>query len=83
MLEVKYDDGVNVWINGKLAYHDNLAGENLPYNATATTAIENWEFVPADLGDPRTWLVEGTNVIAVQVLNASLSDSSDASSMFV
>jgi hypothetical protein len=76
-LEVKYDDGVNLWINGKLAYRDNLGGENLPYNAVATAAIENWEFVPSDLGDPRTWLVEGTNVIAVQVLNASLSDSSD------
>ncbi len=77
-LEVKYDDGINLWINGKLAYQDNLAGENLPYNATATAAIENSDFVPVDLGDPHTWLVEGTNVIAAQVLNASLSDSSDA-----
>jgi len=76
-LEVKYDDGINLWINGKLAYHDNLAGENLAYTAVATAAIENLEFVPADLGDPRTWLVEGTNVIAVQVLNSSKSDSSD------
>ncbi|MCX5644687.1 MAG: lamin tail domain-containing protein [Phycisphaerae bacterium] len=76
-LEVKYDDGINVWINGKLARQDNVSGENLPYNALATAAIENWEFVPSDLGDPRTWLVEGTNVIAVQVLNASLGDSSD------
>jgi hypothetical protein len=76
-LEVKYDDGINVWINGKLARQDNVSGENLPYNALATSAIENADFVPSDLGDPRAWLVEGTNVIAVQVLNASLSDSSD------
>ena len=37
ILEVKYDDGVNVWINGKLAYQDNVAGENLPYTALATS----------------------------------------------
>ena len=76
-LEVKYDDGINLWINGRLAYRDNLGGENLPYNAVATGAIENLEFVTYDLGDPRMWLVEGTNVIAVQVLNSSLTDSTD------
>ncbi|MCL5282837.1 MAG: lamin tail domain-containing protein, partial [Planctomycetes bacterium] len=77
ILEVQYDDGINLWINGKLAYRDNLAGENLPYTAVATTAIENLNFVQVDLGDPRTRLVEGTNVIAIQVLNSSRTDSSD------
>jgi len=76
-LELQYDDGINLWINGKLAYRDNLAGENLPYTAVSATAIENLNFVPVDLGDPRTRLVEGTNVIAVQVLNSSKTDSSD------
>ncbi len=77
ILEVQYDDGINLWINGKLAYRDNLAGENLPYTAVATTAIENLNFVPVDLGDPRTRLVEGTNVIAVQILNSDKNTSSD------
>jgi hypothetical protein len=76
-LEVKYDDGVNLWINGRLACSANVTGENLPYTATALTAIENTDFVSYNLGDPRTWLVEGVNVMAVQVLNASRSDSSD------
>lgn len=76
-LEVKFDDGVNVWINGKLAYQNNVAGENQPYSARALTAIENWAFVSSSLGDPRSWLVEGTNVIAVQVLNADIASSSD------
>ncbi len=76
-LEVQYDDGINLWINGKLACQDNLAGENLPYTAVATTALENLNFVPHNLGDARTWLVEGTNAIAIQVLNSSKSDSSD------
>jgi hypothetical protein len=77
ILEVQYDDGINLWINGRLAYRDNLAGENLPYTAVSTIAIENPNFVRVDLGDPRTRLVEGTNVIAVQVLNSSKTDSSD------
>jgi len=77
ILETKYDDGVNLWINGRLAYRDNLAGENLPYTAVSTAVIENLNFVPSDLGDPHAWLVEGTNVIAVQVLNSSKTDSSD------
>ncbi len=76
-LDVKYDDGVNVWINGQLAYQGNVSSAELPYNATADSAIENADFVGRDLGDPGTWLVEGTNVIAAQVLNQSLSGSSD------
>jgi len=77
ILEIRYDDGVNLWINGRSAYRDNVAGESLPYTAVAQSAIENPDFVAVDLGSPRTWLVEGTNVIAVQVLNSHRSDSSD------
>ena len=77
LMEILYDDGVNVWINGRLAFQDNVAGETLPYNATARSAIENTSFVRRDLGDPRDWLVRGTNIIAIQVLNASIGGSSD------
>jgi len=77
ILEVKYDDGVNVWINGQLAYQGNVSGADLPYDATAASAIEDTGFVRYDLGDPSALLVEGTNVVAVQVLNQSISGSSD------
>jgi len=77
ILELKYDDGVNVWINGKLACQDNVPGENVPHTATAQSAIEDTTFVRFNLGDPRTWLTRGNNVIAIQVLNASISSSSD------
>jgi len=77
ILDVKYDDGVNVWINGALAYRDNVAAENVPCTATASTSIENNDFVTYDLGDPGAWLVRGRNVIAIQVLNSSISGSSD------
>jgi hypothetical protein len=76
-LDVKYDDGVNLWINGRLAYHDNVASESQPYTATAVSAIENQDFVPVDLGPANGWLIEGENVVALQVLNSSRSDSSD------
>ncbi|MGE5293638.1 MAG: lamin tail domain-containing protein, partial [Solirubrobacterales bacterium] len=57
VLAIKYDDGVNVWINGKLAYQDNVGGESLPYSAVATSSIENIDFVDCDLGNPASWLV--------------------------
>jgi hypothetical protein len=77
ILEVKYDDGVNLWINEQLVYQDNVSAAELAHDATADSAIENVSFVRYELGDPGSLLVEGTNVIAVQVLNQSISGSSD------
>jgi len=77
ILEIKYDDGVNVWINEKLAYRDNVAAGEQPYTALALTSIEDTSFVRYEIGDPRAWLRQGTNVIAVQLLNFSVSGSSD------
>jgi Lamin Tail Domain/CotH kinase protein len=76
-LEVKYDDAIIVWINGHLALQGNVASSELPYDATAESALENTEFVDYTLSDLALYLVEGTNVIAVQVINASVSGSSD------
>ena len=78
LLEAQYDDGINVWINGTLVVSANVAGSELPYGGTAASAIENVEYVPFSLPDPSTYLVAGTNEIAVQLLNASLNGSSDA-----
>jgi hypothetical protein len=77
VLEAKVDDGVNVWINGKLAYQENVTGAELACNAVASTSIEDYSFRRQELGAPASWLVRGTNVIAVQVLNSSLNSSSD------
>ncbi|UCG57676.1 MAG: lamin tail domain-containing protein, partial [Phycisphaerales bacterium] len=77
LLEVKYDDGVNVWINGAYAGGGNVPSEELPFNATVSTRSESHDFdsiTPLDLSGH---LVVGTNVVAVQVINASLSSSSD------
>lgn len=77
LLEVQYDDGVNIWINGTHVVGGNVSSDELPYDATADDAIENLNFVPFTLFDPDSYLVSGTNIITVQVLNANLSVSSD------
>jgi hypothetical protein len=76
-LGVLYDDGVNIWINGIMVYQANVASPELPCNATATSATENAEYNPVTLSGLSKILVKGKNVIAVQLLNASLSGSSD------
>lgn len=77
MLEVKYDDGINLWINGKLVVQENVSSAELAYDATADSAIENTSFVGYLLSKPEQYVVRGANVIAAQVLNASISGSSD------
>ncbi len=76
-LAVHYDDGVNVWINGNPAIQENVASWQLPHDSTALSAGENVSFISYMLPDPSAYLVEGSNLIAVQVANASLSGSSD------
>jgi hypothetical protein len=77
LLDAKYDDGVNIWINGVLALSGNTPSAELPYNATVNNRSENHDFTTYTLTDPGSYLVEGTNVVAAQVINAYLSDSSD------
>ena len=77
VLEVKFDDGVNIWLNGKLVHQENVASAELPYNAVSLSTIEDSSWRQYDLGDPRSRLVQGKNVIAVQVVNCLLSNSSD------
>jgi hypothetical protein len=78
VLEVGYDDGINVWINGRhVARSPNVSSDELPYTATADSARENRNFVRFTPPNPNGYLDYGTNIIAVQVLNTSLSNSSD------
>jgi len=75
-VKVNYDDGYNLWINGDHAASANVSGQELAYNATANSAINPGGYEPTVL-NPADYLVSGTNVVAVQVLNASLNNSSD------
>lgn len=78
LLKAQYDDGFNLWINGVHLVQANVNSDTTPFNATATNALENFEFVEFGLPTPNTFLVEGENVVMVHMVNGSLSGSSDA-----
>ena len=76
VMEGLIDDGVNVWINGTWVAAYNVDGENLANTALANATAEDNNFIGLTmLAQPQ--LVAGTNTIAVQVLNMSLTGSSD------
>jgi hypothetical protein len=77
VLEAKYDDGVNIWINGVHVVAGNTPSEELPFDATVNNRSENHSFSSYTLIDPGDYLVAGTNVISAQVINSYLSNSSD------
>lgn len=76
ILEAQYDDGFKAWINGVRVIDGNAnmpAGE-VSYSGTASSAIENINFVTFTLGNV---LVPGVNTIAIQAHNSGLSGSTD------
>lgn len=74
---VKYDDGFNAWINGTRVAWANVNSENEPFDATSvTTSSENHNFIEFTQSDLE-FLQAGENVLAVQVMNTLLSNSSD------
>jgi len=77
ILEAMYDDGFNVWINDTFVLQENMPSENMSYEEYASGAHsseKSWfTFV---LPEP-TYLVEGENIISIQVHNMSRTSSSD------
>lgn len=76
-LEAMYDDGFNVWINDTFVLQENMPSEDVPYNGYASgnhSSEKNW--FTFTLPDP-TYLVEGENIISIQVQNMSRTSSSD------
>ena len=70
-LEAMYDDGFNVWINDTFVLGENTPVENIPHDGFASgvhSGEKNW--FSFALPQP-TYLLEGENVIAIQVHNAS------------
>ncbi|MGB2861905.1 MAG: lamin tail domain-containing protein, partial [Sedimentisphaerales bacterium] len=77
ILEAMYDDGINVWINSVYVASGNTPSADLPFDATVDNRTENHGFTAFTLAKPSIYLVPGTNVITVQVINSYLSNSSD------
>src|SRR6266513_1180367 len=72
------DDGFIVWINGTEVARFNMPPGDIPFDGTSSPSLP--EPVPPQkdtLSRPGAYLVAGTNVIAVQAFNASISGSSD------
>ena len=76
ILEAQYDDGFKAWINGinVIDGQANMTAGEVAYNGTASSAIENLNFVIFNVANI---LVSGTNLLAIQAHNSSLSGSSD------
>ncbi|HVU27514.1 MAG TPA: CotH kinase family protein [Verrucomicrobiae bacterium] len=77
-LKALSDDGFIAWINGVEVARFNMPSGNVPYNGSSSPALA--EPVPLQndvLSNPQNYLVTGTNVIAIQAFNSSLSASSD------
>lgn len=72
-LRIYVDDGAIVWINGQEVQRAHVGGGQLAFNATASNHEAEWEeFI---LTGASTYLVGGTNVIAVQGFNGTLGSS--------
>ncbi len=76
-LEAAYDDGFKVWINGSNVINANISAGELAYDGSAGPAREDLTYNALSLNWPQTFLVTGTNVIAIQAANSSLGGSSD------
>lgn len=75
-LNVRYDDGFAVWLNGVKVAERN-APATLTWNSAATAKRNTASVLLAeaiDLSGARPLLIAGTNVLAVQLLNASAND---------
>ena len=75
--EVHYDDGYVLYLNGtRVASSGGISGNPPAYDQSGGTATDPPTAL-VDLTSRRNLLVHGTNVLAMQVHNASLSGSSD------
>lgn len=76
-VEALYDDGFKLWLNGVLLMSVGVPPGELGRTSTASQAVESNEFHPFQAVLPPGLLRADGNVIAVHVLNANLSNSSD------
>ncbi len=78
-LSVKRDDGAVVYLNGAEIWRDNLPAGNIAHNTLATVAVadDGTTFLQATLSTAALSapLLEGTNVLAVEMHQASVTSS--------
>ncbi|MCI0500076.1 MAG: lamin tail domain-containing protein [Planctomycetales bacterium] len=76
-LDLFMDDGCIVWINGTEVTRWGVSAGNKNYNDTTgqDAYVGDADWVPVELSLPYSYLVEGTNVIAMHVLNVNAGSS--------
>ena len=77
-LEARYDDGFIAWINGRFVASDNVDSNDLAFDDTASGTVTEGDFVDFNLPPPSGYIVDGVNVLCLQLFNASRNNSSDA-----
>jgi hypothetical protein len=76
-LSAQYDDGFKLWINNSNVLNANMSAAEVVYSGTAASTRESAAYDTFNLPVPQGYLVNGTNVIAVQGANIFLNESSD------
>ena len=76
-LALQFDDGFNMWINGRHVAGSNMSTKEPRFGSSASSAIEEHDYVEFDLPSPGGYLIEGENILAIQAHNASKGGSSD------
>ena len=75
-LRVYVDDGAVIWINGQEIDRLHANGGHVPFNGTGLNHEAEWETI--NISNANTFLVGGTNVLAIHALNTG-NNSSDFS----
>jgi hypothetical protein len=77
-MAVLSDDGCIAWVNGHEVGRFNMPAGDIAYNGTSLAALaEPLPWWTNAVIDARSFLLPGTNVLAVQAFNSSLGSSSD------
>ena len=77
-LDAESDDGFIAWINGVEVARFNMPVGDIPFDGVASGALDEPVPVQTNLvSNPGAILISGTNVLAIQAFNSSLSGSSD------
>lgn len=75
LLRVRVDDGCIVWINGREVARFHVRPGEIPFNGVAENHEAGEEFEERLIENAAALLVPGTNLIAIQACNASLTSS--------
>ena len=74
-LDLRYDDGAVVYLNGTEVARTNVIGDPPSFDATATTPHDDTgDFTRWNISSARSSLREGQNVLAIHGVNQSLTD---------